>query len=141
MIDEKIFPEEGFPTMAELTGGEPQPAGFFPENTPAPPAEKPAAPAENPAPAGLQKGETPWLDFIRAYPKYATQPLPEGLSEAVAAGEEPLTAYLRLENARLERDLQLLRTEKALRASCLGSVKSAAAPAEPDDFAKGLLLG
>ncbi len=53
MIDEKIFPEEGFPTMAELTGGEPQPAGFFPENTPAPPAETPAAPAEITSGAGL----------------------------------------------------------------------------------------
>ena len=61
--EDMIFPEGGFPTMAELTGGEPQPAGFFPENTPAPPAEKPAekpaAPAENPAPAGSRSGFRP----------------------------------------------------------------------------------
>lgn len=87
----------------------------------------------------LSSEETKWLRFMKKYPKFYSEPLPLGMNEAVAAGEDPTMAYLRLENARLEHDIELLRTEKALRAACMGSAASAAPPVEPDDFAKGLL--
>lgn len=78
---------------------------------------------------------------MEKYPRYASEPLPAGMTEAVQAGEDPTMAFLRLENARLEHDLQLLRREQALRSACVGSARTSAPPEEPDDFAKGLLLG
>ena len=89
----------------------------------------------------LAEGETPWLRFIKKYPRYAAEPLPEGMNEAVRAGEDPTMAFLRLENQRLEHDLELLRREQVLKAACMGSAKSAAVPDEPDEFARGLLMG
>lgn len=87
----------------------------------------------------LSSEDTKWLRFMQKYPKFYSEPLPKGMNEAVAAGEDPTMAYLRLENARLEHDIELLRTERALRAACMSSAASAAPPPEPDDFAKGLL--
>lgn len=89
----------------------------------------------------LAEEETPWLRFIKKYPRYAAEPLPEGMNEAVRAGEDPTMAFLRLENQRLEHDLELLRREQVLKAACMGSAKSAAVPDEPDEFARGLLMG
>ena len=89
----------------------------------------------------LAEGETPWLRFIKKYPRYAAEPLPEGMNEAVRAGEDPTMAFLRLANQRLEHDLELLRREQVLKAACMGSAKSAAVPDEPDEFARGLLMG
>ena len=165
MNDDLIFPEEGFPSMAELTAS-PASEGLSTECSSGARNEHPAAAegcaaacAAN-APAGaeaqksalacgsmresasrLSEGETPWLRFIEKYPRYAAEPLPEGMNEAVRAGEDPTMAFLRLENQRLEHDLELLRREQVLRAACMGSAKSAAVPDEPDEFAKGLLMG
>ena len=93
------------------------------------------------SPTHLDESETRWLRFLEKYPRYASEPLPAGMTEAVQAGEDPTMAFLRLENARLEHDLQLLRREQVLRSACVGSARTSAPPEEPDDFAKGLLLG
>ena len=158
MNDDLIFPEEGFPSMAELTASTPCSSGAQGEHQAAAEGCAAACAANAPAGAEVQKsalacgfvresashlgeGETPWLRFIEKYPRYAAEPLPEGMSEAIRAGEDPTMAFLRLENQRLEHDLELLRREQVPRAACMGSAKSAAAPDEPDEFAKGLLMG
>lgn len=112
--DENIFPEEGFP----IGGEEP---------------EKQPAPAEE-----ILDEDTPWLNFIEKYPQYMNEPLPEGMEEAVAAGESPTEAYLRLENERLAERLRLLRLEELLRKSSAGSARSTRAESPEDDFAAGL---
>lgn len=158
MNEDVIFPEEGFPSMEELTASTPCSNGAQNEHGGAPQGCAAARTAENPAGTEEQKSalacgsvhestsrlgeeETPWLRFIKSYPRYASEPLPEGMSAAVQAGEDPTMAFLRLENARLEHDLELLRREQVLKAACMGSAKSAAVPDEPDEFAKGLLMG
>lgn len=159
--DDMIFPEGGFPTMAELTAStEPQDVstacsngaqgeGNAPKEGCAPAATAGADGAKSAlqsgffkeSPTHLDESETRWLRFLEKYPRYASEPLPAGMTEAVQAGEDPTMAFLRLENARLEHDLQLLRREQALRSACVGSARTSAPPEEPDDFAKGLLLG
>lgn len=158
MNDDLIFPEEGFPSMEELTASTPCSNGAQSEHGAA--AEGCAAACAANVPVGVEaqksalacgsaresashlgEGETPWLRFIEKYPRYAAEPLPEGMNEAVRGGEDPTMAFLRLENQRLEHDLELLRREQVLRAACMGSAKSAAVPDEPDEFAKGLLMG
>lgn len=158
MNEDMIFPEEGFPSMEELTAGAPCSNGAQAEQRAA--AEGCAAACaanatedtdaqKNALACGsaresashLAEGETPWLRFIKKYPRYAAEPLPEGMNEAVRAGEDPTMAFLRLENQRLEHDLELLRREQVLKAACMGSAKSAAVPDEPDEFARGLLMG
>ena len=159
--EDMIFPEGGFPTMAELTARtEPQGVSTACSNGSqgegsAPKEGCAAAPtagadgAKNALQGGffkessthLDESETRWLRFLEKYPRYASEPLPAGMTEAVQAGEDPTMAFLRLENARLEHDLQLLRREQALRSACVGSARTSAPPEEPDDFAKGLLLG
>lgn len=114
-IDENIFPEEGFP----VGGQEPEP--------------------EQPEPEKAEADDTPWLKFIEKYPQYMNEPLPEGMEEAVAAGESPTEAYLRLENRRLEERLRLIRMEELLRRASTGSAKSTAAESPEDDFAAGLM--
>ena len=172
MTDEDmIFPEEGFPSMEELTAGagtanKAQDAGLSTAcsnraqtggaKAGAQAAEGCAAACaagSDAAKTALQSGflaesdthlgekETKWLRFFKQYPRYVSQPLPAGMNAAVEAGEDPTMAFLRLENARLEHDMELLRREQVLRAACVGSAKSAAVPEEPDDFAKGLLMG
>lgn len=117
-VDENIFPEEGFPT-----GGEEQPQKA---------ADKPQE---------EQKLDTPWLKFMEKYPQYMNEPLPEGMKEAVLKGETPVEAYLRIENARLEQNLQLMRVEKMLRNTSSGPAASSRAETPEDDFAAGLLYG
>lgn len=165
MNDDLIFPEDGFPSMAELTAGTASEemstaCSSGAQNEHGAAAEGCAAAcAANAAAEGktqksalacgfgresashLGEGDTPWLRFIEKYPRYAAEPLPKGMNEAVRAGEDPTMAFLRLENARLEHDLELLRKEQLLRAACIGSAKSASVPDEPDEFARGLLMG
>lgn len=114
-LDENIFPEEGFPV-----GGE----------EPAPEVKEPETADEE---------NTPWLKFIEKYPQYMNEPLPEGMEEAVAAGETPTEAYLRLENQRLNEKLRLIKVEELLRNAAVGPAKSTAAESPEDDFAAGLM--
>ena len=119
MNEDMIFPEEGFPSMEELTAGAMCSNGAQVEQRAA--AEGCAAACaahvtedtdtqKNALACGsahesashLAEGETPWLRFIKKYPRYAAEPLPEGMNEAVRAGEDPTMAFLRLENQRLE---------------------------------------
>lgn len=114
-LDENIFPEEGFPV-----GGE----------EPAPEVKEPEIANEE---------NTLWLKFIEKYPQYMNEPLPEGMEEAVAAGETPTEAYLRLENQRLNEKLRLIKVEELLRNAAVGPAKSTAAESPEDDFAAGLM--
>jgi len=114
-IDENLFPEEGFPV-----GGE--------EPAPAEPEEQKA-----------EESDTPWLKFIEKYPQYMNEPLPEGLEEAVAQGESPTEAYLRIENQRLNEKIKLLRVEELLRNASSGPAKSTCAESPEDEFAAGLM--
>lgn len=115
-LDENIFPEEGFP----VGGEEPAPEEPKIEET-------------------IANEDTPWLKFIEKYPQYMNEPLPEGMEEAVAAGETPTEAYLRLENQRLNEKLRLIKVEELLRNAAVGSAKSTAAESPEDDFAAGLM--
>ncbi len=114
-IDENIFPEEGFSEEEEQVREKKKD-----EDT-------------------LEDTDTPWLKFVEKYPQYINEPLPEGLTEAVGAGEDPTEAYLRIENERLNEKLKLLKIEALLKNSSAGSGKSTAAENPEDDFAAGLL--
>ncbi len=115
-FDENIFPEEGFPVGGQETVVE-----------------------EKKEIETLDKNDTPWLKFIEKYPQYINEPLPEGMEEAVAAGENPTEAYLRLENQRLSEKLKLLKVEALLKNASVGSGRSTKAESPEDDFAAGLM--
>lgn len=108
---------------------------LFPEENKETEAEKNSADTAAESGIGVK---TPWLDFMEKYPQFRAEDLPEGMAKAVSEGENPTECYLRLENERLRENLRLLKEEKLLRSTCIGSVKSAGDEEEADEFVLGL---